>query len=51
MTPTTLDVEQMLLSGSMTGPYRRFQPLTPRRRLVRMLRALVRDLRLNRNSK
>lgn len=41
--PWPLDVEQLLHCGTLSGPFRRLQPLTARRRAVRMVRALWRD--------
>ena len=43
--PWPIDVEQLLHCGSLSGPYRRIHPLTARRRLARMARALVRDIK------
>ena len=45
--PWPLDVERLLQAGSLSGPYRRLHPLTARRRLARMVRALWRDLKNN----
>lgn len=41
--PWPVDVKQLLRDGSLSGPYRRLQPLTARRRAIRMVRALCRD--------
>ena len=43
--PWPVDVEQLLHCGSLAGPYRRLHPLTARRRAMRMVRALWRDIK------